>query len=401
MRPSAEPPASPSAAAPLAGTIVVDLTRVLAGPFCTLQLLELGARVIKVERPGAGDDARRIGPFVAGESAYFLSLNRGKESIALDLRDPDDRAVFERLLARADVLVENFRPGVLERLGFGWEALAARHPRLVVASVSGFGQTGPWAQRPAYDLVAQALGGILSITGPIGGPPVRVGTSIGDLAAGLFAALGIAAALAERASTGRGRRVDVAMLDCQVALLENALARFAATGQVPGPLGTRHPSIAPFEAYPTADGPLVIACGTDALFRALAAVVERPALAEDPRFATASARSAHADALHAALAEALAARPRAAWAAALERVGVPCAPIQDVAEVAASPQVQARRMIVDVEQPGVGRFPVPGNPIKLDRAPDPPTRPAAPALDGDRARILAWLDATPAPEDRR
>lgn len=401
MRPPREPTAPAPPGLPLAGVVVVDLTRVLAGPFCTLQLRELGARVIKVERPGHGDDARRIGPFVGGQSAYFLSLNRGKESLALDLRAEADRAVFERLLARADVLVENFRPGVLERLGLGWAALHERHPRLVVASVSGFGQTGPWAQRPAYDLVAQALGGILSITGPIGGPPVRVGTSLGDLAAGLFAALGVAAALAERAATGRGRRVDVAMLDCQVALLENALARYAATGEVPGPLGTRHPSIAPFEAYPTADGPLVIACGTDALFRALAAAIGRPALADDPRFASAASRSAHADALHAALAEALAARPREAWIAALERAGIPCAPIQDVAEVAATPQVRARNMIVAVEQPGVGRFPVPGNPIKLDGAPDPPERPAAPALDEHRARILAWLDPPiPSVEDR-
>lgn len=388
MRPSPAP-----AAGPLAGVVVVDLSRVLAGPFCTLQLAELGARVIKVERPGSGDDARRIGPFVAGESAYFLSLNRGKESIALDLRDAADRALFERLLARADVLVENFRPGVLDRLGLGWDAVREQHPRLVYASVSGFGHTGPWAQRPAYDLVAQALGGILSITGPVGGPPVRVGTSIGDLAAGLFAALGITAALAERAHTGRGRRVDVAMLDAQVALLENAVARFAATGEIPGPLGTRHPSIAPFEAYPTADGPLVIACGTDALFRTLATVLGAPALADDPRFASAAARSAHADALHAALSERLAARPRADWIAALESAGIPCAPIQNVAEVMATPQVRARNMIVDVEQTGVGRFPVPGNPIKLSDAADPPTRGAAPSLDGDRARVLHWLDA--------
>jgi CoA:oxalate CoA-transferase len=394
MRPSPAP-----AAGPLAGTVVVDLSRVLAGPFCTLQLAELGARVIKVERPGSGDDARHIGPFVADESAYFVSLNRGKESIALDLRDAGDRALFERLLARADVLVENFRPGVLERLGFGWDAVHAQHPRLVYASVSGFGHTGPWAQRPAYDLVAQALGGILSITGPIGGPPVRVGTSIGDLAAGLFAALGIAAALAERAHTGRGRRVDVAMLDAQVALLENAVARFAATGEIPGPLGTRHPSIAPFEAYPTADGPLVIACGTDALFRALASVLGAPALAEDPRFASAAARNAHVEALHAALAERLATRPRAEWIAVLDAAGIPCAPIQNVAEVLATPQVRARNMIVDVDQPGVGRFPVPGNPIKLDDAPDPPTRRAAPALDADRDRLLRWLDDGLRPPD--
>jgi len=387
MRPSPAP-----AAGPLAGIVVVDLTRVLAGPFCTLQLAELGARVIKVERPGTGDDARRIGPFVAGESAYFLSLNRGKESIALDLRDAADRALFERLLARADVLVENFRPGVLERLGFGWDAVREQHPRLVYASVSGFGHTGPWAQRPAYDLVAQALGGILSITGPVGGPPVRVGTSIGDLAAGLFTALGITAALAERAHSGRGRRVDVAMLDAQVALLENAVARFAATGEIPGPLGTRHPSIAPFEAYPTADGPLVIACGTDALFRTLANVLGAPALADDPRFSDAASRSAHVDALHEVLAERLAGRPRAAWIALLEAAGIPCAPIQNVAEVIATPQVRARQMIVDVDQPGVGPFPVPGNPIKLSGAPDPPTRRAAPGLDGDRVHVLHWLD---------
>lgn len=394
MRPSPAP-----AAGPLAGTVVVDLSRVLAGPFCTLQLAELGARVIKVERPGSGDDARHIGPFVADESAYFVSLNRGKESIALDLRDGGDRVLFERLLARADVLVENFRPGVLERLGFGWDAVHARHPRLVYASVSGFGHTGPWAQRPAYDLVAQALGGLLSITGPVGGPPVRVGTSIGDLAAGLFAALGIAAALAERAHTGRGRRVDVAMLDAQVALLENAVARFAATGEIPGPLGTRHPSIAPFEAYPAADGPLVIACGTDALFRSLARVLGAPALADDPRFASAAARNAHVEALHATLAERLAARPRAEWIAVLDAAGIPCAPIQNVAEVLATPQVRARNMIVDVDQPGVGRFPVPGNPIKLSDTPDPPTRRAAPALDADRDRLLRWLDDGLRPPD--
>jgi CoA:oxalate CoA-transferase len=237
---------------PLAGILVVDLTRVLAGPFCTLVLADLGARVVKVESPD-GDDARRIGPFVAGRSAYFASLNRGKQSIALDLRAEADRSVFEALVARADVLVENFRPGVMKRLGYGWEALHVRHPRLVAASVSGFGQTGPYAARPAYDVVVQGMGGIMSLTGHPGAPPTRVGTSSGDITAGLFAAIGIQAALVERARSGEGRFVDVAMLDCQVATLENAIARYQATGQVPGPLGSRHPSIAPFQALATRD----------------------------------------------------------------------------------------------------------------------------------------------------
>src|SRR5262249_1441973 len=230
--------ANEAARRPLAGLLVVDLTRVLAGPFCTLVLAELGARVIKVERPGPGDDARSVGPHIHGKSAYFMSLNRGKESIALDLGVDADRAVFEKLVARADVLVENYRPGVLAKLGYAWETLHARWPRLVVASISGFGQTGPYAPRPAFDMVVQAMGGVMSLTGHPGGPPTRVGTSIGDITAGLFGASGILAALYERAATGVGRRVDVAMLDAQVAILENAIARYAATGQRPRPRGT-------------------------------------------------------------------------------------------------------------------------------------------------------------------
>ena len=224
----------------------------LAGPFCTLLLADLGADVIKIERPGRGDDARSIGPFVAGRSAYFMSLNRGKESLALDLREDADRALFDALLARADVLVENFRAGVMERLGYGWESLHERHPRLVYAAVSGFGHSGPEAERPAYDMIVQALGGIMSLTGHPGSPPTRVGTSIGDIAGGLFAAVGIGAALHHRARTGEGTKVDVAMLDAQVGILENAIARFTATGEVPGPIGSRHPSIAPFQAFASA-----------------------------------------------------------------------------------------------------------------------------------------------------
>jgi CoA:oxalate CoA-transferase len=382
---------------PLADVVVVDLTRVLAGPFCTLLLSDLGARVIKVEQPERGDDARHVGPFVGGRSAYFLSLNRGKESVALDLKRDADRAFFERLLARADVLAENFRPGVLARLGYGWDALHARFPRLVLASVSGFGQSGPLAARPAYDLVAQAMGGIMSITGAEGGAPTRVGTSIGDLAAGLFTALGVVAALRERDRTGAATAIDVAMLDCQVALLENAIARFAATGEAPRPIGSRHPSIAPFEAYPTADGHLVVAIGNDALFARLAGVLEAPALAADPRFATNADRCRHVEALRQALVARLATASTAHWLARLEAAGIPCGPIQDVAQVLAHPQVRARNMIVEALDEALGGFPVAGNPIKSPAWDDPPTRPPAPALDADRARIARWLDAKETP----
>jgi CoA:oxalate CoA-transferase len=384
---------SAPAPGPLTGVVIVDLTRVLAGPYCTMVLADLGARVIKVERPGRGDDAREIGPFVKGRSAYFLSLNRGKQSIALDLSDEADRAVFERLLGRADVLVENFRPGALARLGYGWEVLHARHPRLVYAAASGFGQTGPYAPRAAYDLIAQAMGGIMSITGEPGGPPTRVGTSIGDIAAGLFTALGICAALRHRDLSGEGILVDVAMLDAQVAILENAIARYLATGEVPGPLGSRHPSIAPFQAFAAADGYLVVAAGNDALFRKLAEALERPALAADARFSSNAARTANADALAAEIEAALAVRPVAAWLARLEAAGVPCGPIQDVAQVLADPQVRARNMVVTAAHPVAGPLRMAGNPIKSPAFPDPSVRPPAPDLDADRAAILAWLEA--------
>lgn len=382
----------PDPPGPLSGLVIVDMTRVLAGPFCTLLLADLGARVIKIERPGRGDDARGIGPFIDGRSAYFLSLNRGKQSIALDIRTPGDRAIFERLLGRADALVENFRPGVLDRLGYAASVLATRFPRLVVASISGFGQTGPLAQRPAYDVVAQAMGGLMSITGPENGGPVRVGTSIGDLAAGLFAALGIVASLRHRDRGGGAAPIDVAMLDCQVALLENAIARLAATGEVPGPLGTRHPSIAPFEAFAADDGQFVVGVANDALFRRLVETLGTPALADDPRFVTNTERCANLPALRTELAARFATASRATWLERLEAAGIPCGPIQDVAQVLAHPQVQARNMIVEIEDPA-GAFPVAGNPIKSRAFRDPPTRPPAPALDADRTEILRWLES--------
>jgi len=374
---------------PLSGITVIDLTRVLAGPYCTMLLLDLGARVIKVEVPGRGDDSRHIGPFTQGKSAYFMSLNRGKESIALDLKKEGDRTIFMGLLAKADVLVENYRPGTMEKLGLGFDRLHAAFPRLIVASVSGFGQTGPDAKKPAYDMVVQGMGGIMSLTGHPGGPPTRVGSSVGDITAGLFTAIGITSALYDRAASGQGRFVDVAMLDCQVAILENAIARYAATGAVPGPIGARHPSIAPFEAYATADGHVIIAAGNDQLFAVMAKAIGAPDLAADPRFASNELRCQNVEALKMALEQVLAGEKTADWIARLEAAGVPTGPIQNVAQVLAHPQVRARNMVVTAEDADLGGLIMAGNPIKMSGFPDPATRGPAPALDGDRVRLLA------------
>ncbi len=386
---------------PLDGVIVLDLTRVLAGPYCTMLLSDLGARVIKVERPGTGDDSRQIGPFIDGESAYFLSLNRGKQSIALDLRNraeaAADRRIFEQLLERSDVVVENYRPGTMEKLGYGWEALHARHPRLIYAATSGFGHTGPYSRRPAYDMVVQGMGGIMSLTGTPDGPPTRVGSSIGDITAALFTAVGVNAALFERTRTGEGQKVDVAMLDCQVAILENAIARYQATGDVPGPLGARHPSITPFEAFRTRDSQVIIAAGNDTLFATLCQTLARPDLLERDEFASNDARTRNHAALRVELEASLRERTTADWLERLEAADVPCGPINDVAEVLANPQVRARNMLVSVPRATGDEIEIAGNPIKLSGAPDPTTRPAPPALDADREVLLAELTLEPGP----
>ncbi len=379
------------AAGPLTGVTVIDLTRVLAGPYCTMVLADLGARVIKVEAPD-GDDARRIGPFVGGKSAYFMSLNRGKESVALDLKDEADRKVFEKLLARADVLVENFRAGTLEGLGYGWEELHERFPRLIYAAASGFGHTGPLARRPAYDMVVQAMGGIMSLTGHPDCPPTRVGTSIGDIAAGLFTAIGVGAALFHRARTDAGVKVDVAMLDCQLAILENAIARFAATGEVPGPTGARHPSITPFDAFHTKDGYIVIAAGNDRLFARLCEAIARPDLASNPLFQTNDLRTRHAAALKDEIEGALSAKGGGEWLADLDTAGVPCGSINNIAEALALPQLAARNMVITVEDPDAGPLTMAGNPVKVSGFADPPTRGPAPELDGNRAEIMKEIE---------
>lgn len=378
----------------LEGLLVVDLTRVLAGPFCTMILADHGARVIKVEKPGTGDDSRQYGPWFKQKSAYFSSLNRGKESIALDLHNSEDREVFEQLLSHADVLTENFRPGAMARLGYDWDWLHARYPRLVYASASGFGQTGPLADRRAYDMIVQGMGGVMSVTGEPGRIPVRVGVSIGDLAAGLFLTSGLAFALLKRERTQLGSRVDIAMFDCQVALMEYFITRYFATGEVTGPVGSYRPAIAPpFGVYQAADGPLVIAAGNDKLFALLCACIGDPGLAQDPRFITAELRKDNDPALTACLIASLAARCVAEWCERLNAAGVPSGPINRVDEVVRSGQITARNMLVDVDDPEVGPYQLVGSPLKIQGCPDPASRRAAPPLDGDRAAILRDLVA--------
>ncbi|MET4102379.1 CoA:oxalate CoA-transferase [Roseovarius sp. MBR-78] len=377
--------------APLDGVTVLDLTHVLAGPFASLTLGDLGARVIKVERPGTGDDTRTFPPFKDGASAYFVAINHGKQSIALDLKAEADREIFDALLARADIVLENYRPGVMEKLGYGWEALHARHPRLIYGAVSGFGHTGPDAERPAYDMVVQARGGVMSITGEKDREPVRVGASIGDIVAGMYLVQGVLAALLDRDKTGLGRKVDVAMLDSQLAILEHAVAITTTTGVAPGPSGARHPSITPFETFHAADGLFVIAAGNDALFARLCDVLGLP-IARDPRFATNPARCENARTLKRLIEAITLDRPKSHWIERLEAAGVPTGPIQTVAEALHDRQILARNMVVDVLGPdGQPAFVAAGNPIKLSGMADPATRAPAPALDGDRQAIVNWL----------
>lgn len=374
---------------PLAGITVVDLSRVLAGPFSTMILAQLGARVIKVEMPGSGDDARAFGPFSNGKSLYFSAINCNKESIALNLKADEDRAVFDRLVARADILVENYRPGTMEKLGYGWEDLHRRFPRLIYGAISGFGDTGPRSAQAAYDMVVQGLGGIMSVTGQPDGAPARVGVSIGDITAGLYLAIGVNAALYRRTLTGIGSKLDIAMLDCQVAIMEDAITVCAKTGEIPGPLGTRHPTVAPFQAYAAEDGSIIVAAGNDHLFALAAQVLGRPELAGDPRFSTNELRHRNIDALEAEIQGVLRTRPIAYWLDAFGAKGVPCAPLNDVAQMMAEPQVQARNMVVSVADPVAGELKVAGNPIKVVGVPEAAAYRPAPELDADRAALLA------------
>ena len=380
-----------SASGPLSGITVIDLSRILAGPYCTFLMAEMGARVIKVEPPKGGDDARAYGPFVNGKSTYFASINRGKESIALDLKNDAHRAIFEKLLEKADVVVENFRPGTMEKLGYGWETLHPKYPRLIYASASGFGHTGPNSKDPAYDMVMQGMGGIMSITGNEGQPPSRVGMSIGDIGAGLYTAVAVNAALVHRMKTGESTKVDIAMFDCQLALLENAIMRYTVEGEIPGPLGARHPTITPFQAFKTADGAIIIAAGNDSLFVKMCGALGLEGLAASPDYKSNALRQKHHKVLEAAIESVLKSRPTAHWIEVVSKAGVPCGPINNIEQAIAHPQVAARNMLVEVPDGSGGTLKLAGNPLKMSAFADPPTRRAAPDLDADRAAILSYI----------
>ena len=377
-----------SDAPPLDGTIVLDFTRVMSGPYCTMLLADMGARVIKIEHPVRGDDTRAWGPpFVSGESAYFLSVNRNKESLALDLHAPEARGILDTLVGRADVVVENFRPGAMARLGLDYERLAAAHERLISCSISGFGQTGPRAGEGGYDAVIQAEGGLMSVTGDPEGPPFRLGVPVADLAAGMFAAHGILLALLARVRSGRGQHVDVGMLDATAALLTHQAGVVFASGAAAGRLGNRHASIAPYDTFEASDGALVVAVGNDAQWRRFCAAIDAPRLAEDERFATNASRVTHRAALTQVIAQALAARSRAEWVTALRNVGVPCGSVRDVAETLADPQLDARSMIETVDHLTAGAIRVLGVPIKLSGSPGS-VRTPPPLLGQHSAEIL-------------
>lgn len=376
---------------PLEGIVVVDLSRILAGPYCTFLMAEMGARVIKVEPPKGGDDARAYGPFVNGKSTYFASVNRGKESIALDLKSDGDRKIFEQLLSKADIVVENFRPGTMEKLGYGWEQLHPKYPKLIYASASGFGHTGPNSKDPAYDMVMQGMGGIMSITGNEGQPPARVGMSIGDIGAGLYTAVAVNAALIHRMKTGESTKVDIAMFDCQLALMENAIMRYTVEGEVPGPLGARHPTITPFQAFATSDGSIIIAAGNDGLFIKMCDALGRPDWASDPNHKTNALRLKHYKHLWHEIESVLKQNTTAHWLAVLGKAGIPCGPINNVAQAISHPQVAARNMLVSVPDGSGGTLKLAGNPLKMSAFDDPTTRRAAPDLDADRAAILSYV----------
>ena len=376
---------------PLDGITVLDLSRVLSGPYCTMMLADMGARVIKLEQPGKGDDTRGWGPpFQNGESAYFMSINRNKESLTLNLKHPDGRRTLEQLIERADVLVENFRPGTLERMGLGYADLSDAHPALVYCSVSGFGHTGPRRHQPGYDAVMQGEGGLMSITGSGDGPAYRLGVAIADIVSGMFAAHGIAMALLARHRTGRGQFVDVGMLDSVAALLTYQAGIYFATDTAPRRMGNRHPTIVPYETLEAADGELVVAVGNDQLWRKFCEVTGLTDLTDDPRFATNQDRVQQHDTLRPLLVERLQTRPAAAWIEALTATGIPCGAVRDLAQVFADPQIIDRAMVIALEHPIAGAIRALGVPAKLSDTPGS-VRTPPPVLGQHTDGILAEL----------
>jgi CoA:oxalate CoA-transferase len=352
----------------LSGVKIIDLTRAMAGPFCTMFLGDMGADVIKVESP-EGDESRESYPRIEGISTMFMSANRNKRSITANLKDPGDVALIKELVTHADVIVENYRPGVMKRLGLSYEVLSEINPRLIYAACSGFGQTGPYAELPAYDIVIQAYGGLMSMTGPEGQGPTKAGFSFGDIGAGLFTITGILAALCERHESGLGQFVDVAMLDGQIAVSENAIARYLYDGELPEPIGNRHPSVAPDDSFAASDGTIVIAAGNEKLWQALCSALERDDLAEDVRFKTNDQRTQHQSELKAEMEKTLKWKTVSQWRAILKTAGVPSGSVYGYAEAVNDPEMQASGMIQNVAHPISGEVRMPGFPIRFSRTP--------------------------------
>ncbi|MBI3328424.1 MAG: CoA transferase [Nitrospinae bacterium] len=374
---------------PLDGILVIDLTRVLAGPYCTMELADMGATVIKVEIPGTGDDTRAYGPpFLNGESTYFLSVNRNKKSLTLNLKHEQGKEILRQLIRKGDVLVENFRPGTLESLGFGYEATRTLNPQLIYCSISGFGQTGPYAQRPGYDLVVQGEGGVMSLTGEPDGPPMKVGNSFADITAGMNAFAGILLALLTRERTGEGQCVDVSLLDCQVAMLTYQAGIYFATGKSPQRMGNQHPSITPYETFECRDGYINIAPGNQGLWEKFCKLIGLEHLLADERFSTMKRRIENRAALTPVIAAAVRTRTRREWFELLDREGIPCGLIKNIAEVCSDPQVLARDMVVALQHPAAGPIHVNGIPIKLSGTPGEVKEPP-PLLGQHTEEVLA------------
>ena len=358
-------------AKPLEGIRVLDLTWVLSGPYATMILCDLGAEVIKIERPIVGDIGRGNGPHVNGVSTYFLSLNRGKKSIILNLVSPEGKELFLRLVKQADIVVSNYVPGTMEKLGIGYDIVKKHNPRIIYAMCSGFGQNGPYKNKPALDVIVQAMGGIISITGETGRPPVRPGVSLGDITAGLYMTIAILAALQERSVSGQGQMIDISMLDCQVALQENAFVRYLTTGEIPKPLGTRHPVFTPFQVFPTKDGYVAVATmgGVQDQWPIFCTIIGRTDIIDDKRFETGWLRSKNNDVLEPILNEAMGKKSTREWIEEFEAASLACGPVNTIDKVAADPQIKSRDMIVGVHHQTGGYFKIVNNPIKFSRTP--------------------------------
>jgi len=370
----------------LEGVKILDFSRVLAGPYCTMLLADMGAEVIKVERPGSGDDSRHFGPYQKGESAYYSLLNRGKKSIEINLKDEQDLEIIRNLIREVDIVVENYRPGIMEKFGLDYDSVKALNPNIIYTSISGFGQNGPYKERPAYDLVAQAMGGMMSITGYEHTPPTRTGSSLGDMSAALFATYGTLVALFHKERTGEGQFVDVAMMDSIVAMLETNVLQNTVAGINPGRVGSRHPLSTPFDAYRVKDGYIVIAIANNPLFEKLCHIMEQPELIEDERFTTDELRTSHEQELKVIIEKFLSSYTVEEAESMLLDAGLPASRIQSIEEVVQDEQMKVREMLVDIEHPIAGKMTLVGNPAKLSATPADPSN--APPMLGEHNTVF-------------